>query len=187
VIRPWWRKGSRVAVGVIQQLFCRQFPGELSVPHLIHHIGAATEFRDLPATVHNDNALESGVCFRCTDDTGEWGEASARGQQEQVTTRQQIIRQQGAGRLSTDEKRVLDMQVLQTRRERAVRDLDTEKLEMVIKRRTGHAVRAHQWSAVEFEPEHGELSGFEAERWVAGDNEGKQPVRPVPNTHHFFV
>src|SRR6202049_594089 len=133
-------------------MFCRQFSSELSVAHLIHNVGAVTELCDLPATVHDDNALESGVCFRCTHDAGEWSEASARAQQEQVTTRQQIIRQQGTGRLGSQQKRVVDIQVLQTRRERAVRDLDTEKLEMIVKRCTGHAVRAHQWFALALEP-----------------------------------
>jgi hypothetical protein len=72
------------------------------------------------------------------------------------------------------------------RRERAVRDLDTEKLEMIVKRCTGHAVGAHQWFAVEFEPDHGELSGFEPKRWMASDNEAKQAVGPVPNVDNFF-
>src|ERR1700688_3608484 len=145
-------------------MFCRQFSSELYVAHLIHNVGAVTELCDLPATVHDDNALESGVCFRCTHDAREWSEASARAQQEQVTTRQQIIRQQGASRLGSQEKRVVDIQMLQTRRERAVGDLNTEKFEMIVKRRTGHAVGTHQWFAVEFESDHGELSGFKAER-----------------------
>jgi hypothetical protein len=109
-----------------------------------------------------------------------------RAHQEQVTTREQIIRHQGTSRLGSQEKRVVDIQMLQTRRERAVGHLDTEKLEMVIKRRTGHAVRAHQWFAVELEPNHGKLSGFEPKRWMARDNEAKQAVGPVPNVDNFF-
>jgi hypothetical protein len=57
---------------------------------------------------------------------------------------------------------------------------------MIVKRSTGHAVRAHQWFAVELEPDHGELSGFEPERWMARDNEAKQAVGPVPNVDDFF-
>jgi hypothetical protein len=56
-----------------------------------------------------------------------------------------------------------------------------------IERRSGHAVRAHQWSPVELKSDHGELSGVEAERWMARDNKAEQPVRPVPNAHYFFV
>jgi hypothetical protein len=57
---------------------------------------------------------------------------------------------------------------------------------MIVKRCTGHAVGAHQWFAVEFEPDHGELSGFEPKRWMASDNEAKQAVGPVPNVDNFF-
>jgi hypothetical protein len=57
---------------------------------------------------------------------------------------------------------------------------------MIVKRCTGHAVGAHQWFAVEFEPDHGELSGFKAERRMASDNEAKQAVGPVPNVDNFF-
>src|SRR6202051_4973351 len=109
-------------------MFCRQFPGELSIPYLIHNVGTVTEFCDLPATVHDDNALESGVGFRCAYDAGERSAARARAQQEQVTTGQQIIRHQGSCRLGSQEKRVIDIQMLQTRCQRTVRDLSTEKL-----------------------------------------------------------
>src|ERR1700688_2547013 len=161
-------------------MFCRQFSGELSVPHLIHNVGTVTKFCDLPATVHDDNALESGVSFRCAYDARERSEARARAQQEQVTTRQQIIRHQGTSRLGSQEKSVVDIQMLQTRCQRTVRDLDTEKLEMIVEWCTGHAVGAHQWFALELQSDHGELSGFEPKRWMARDNEAKQEVAPVP-------
>jgi hypothetical protein len=49
-----------------------------------------------------------------------------------------------------------------------------------------YAREANQRFAVELEPDHGELSGFEAERWMASDSEAKQTVGPVPNVDNFF-
>jgi hypothetical protein len=51
---------------------------------------------------------------------------------------------------------------------------------------TGHAVGTHQWFAVEFESDHGELSRFKAERRMAGDYETKQTTGPVPKADNFF-
>jgi hypothetical protein len=49
-----------------------------------------------------------------------------------------------------------------------------------------YAREANQRFAVELEPDHGELSVFEAERWMASDNEAKQTVGPAPNVDNLF-
>src|SRR5690606_10697159 len=65
------------------------------------------------------------------------------------------------------------------RGERAVGDLDAEKLQIVFVVGAGNAVGAHQRLALDFEAQHHEMAVVEAQAGIAGGLEGKQRVVPM--------
>src|SRR6202000_2039544 len=98
----------------------------------------------------------------------------------------EIVRDQRASCLAADQDGVAFLNLLQPRGQRTVGNLDAEELELFLMIGARHAVGAQQWTAVDLEADHRELSIEEAEAGIAGGGEAEQRVGPVPDGKNFL-
>lgn len=102
------------------------------------------------------------VCFRILDDAQKWCEPGSRGEQKQPAPRVQVVDDQGADRLGADQHLVACTDVLQSRCQRAIGHLDTEKLQMGVVVRAGDAVGTADGALPILKTEHDELPVLDA-------------------------
>ena len=107
------------------------------------------ELVDLAHAVHEHDLVEALVGVGVADDAHERRQAGAGREQVEVAAGQQVGQHQRAGRLAADQHLVADLQVLQPRGQRAVRDLDAEELEVLFPVGAGDRIGAHQRLAVD--------------------------------------
>src|SRR5882672_10994025 len=149
-------------------------------------LGVAELFADADAVRQND-VLESFVRFGIADDAEERGEARAGAEQVQALAGPQRVQDERAGWFIADEDFVARLEVLQSRGEGAVGDLDAVKLEVLLVVRAGQAVGAQQRPAFHFQADHHAVAVFEAQAAVAGGGEAAERVGPVADTQHGFA
>jgi hypothetical protein len=92
---------------------------------------------------------------------------------------------QGSYGLLAQEHFVAYLDMLQSRREQAVLDLDAQKLQMVLVVGAGDAVGAQSRLVIDLQSDHGEMTVFEAELRCAFSLEAEQAVVPVLDLGNF--
>ena len=165
--------------GVIGQLLAHEFADQLVVRQFIRDVVAVGEFGRPATAMHHDHALEALIDLGVLDQAQPGGEAGAGAEQEQIAALAQIVDQQRAGRLAADQNLVALLEVLQARGQRAVGDLDAEEFQLVLIRRAGEGIGAHQRPALGLDAHHDELTAAEAETRRARRAETEQTVGPV--------
>src|SRR6516164_131815 len=171
---------------IIDQFLAQQWPKQFIVAQLRDKLLAIGELGDLAAAMHKHNGIEALVDIRVLDQAREWRKPGAGREQQQPLAGKQIAGDQRTGRLAPDQNGVALPDLLQVRRQRPVGDLDREKLKLVLVIGAGHAVGAHQRTAVDFEADHRELTVLESKTVVAGRAEAEQSVGPVPDRKNFL-
>ena len=129
--------------------------------------------------MNQNDGFEFLVHFRVLDQAGERRQARPGRQQQQALARDQIVGDQRAGGLAPDQDGVALLDPLKPRCQRAVGDLDAEKFQLVLVIGARHAVGAHQWTAIDLEPDHRELAVLESKAGIAGSPEAEQRIGPV--------
>ena len=144
------------------------------------------QLADGPHAMDQHDLLEAFVDFGILDQAHERGKARTRGEHVQVAPRQQIVADQRAGGLAADHDLIADLEMLQTRRQRAVLHLDAKELEMIFVVGAGNRVGTHQRLAVDFQADHDELAILEPQATLARRPEAEQRIVPVMNAQHLF-
>src|SRR5665213_2422424 len=171
---------------VIHQLVAQQRPEKFIVLQPRHQLLAIGQFGHLPATMHQHDGLEAVIDVRVLDQARERRETRSGRQQQQALARDQIVGNQGAGRLAPDQDGVALPDLLQPRRQRAVGDLDGEEFQRFLVIGARHAVGAQQRTAIDLEADHRELPVKESKAGIAGGGEAEKRVGPVPDRKNFL-
>jgi hypothetical protein len=161
------------------QFLAHEIAKELVSPQLLNQMFDNRTLANPANTVDENYMLESLLNFRVLDDAHERRSARTRAQQIEPLTRFQIVQYQRTRGLPADENRVPLANVLQTGGERAVRNLDAQKLQVLLVIRTGDAVGTQQRPVIDMEPHHHELPILESQARIACGGEGELCVRPM--------
>src|SRR5262245_15684701 len=152
---------------------------QLIIRELFRYHLAISELLHAAAAVQQHDLFEALIGLGILDHRKEWRQPRAGADQVEVAAGFEIVDDQRAGRLAADDDGIADLEVLQTRGERAVLHLDGEEFELVFVIRAGDAVGAQQRLLADLQPDHGELAVAEAERGIARGGEGEEIVGPV--------
>src|SRR5690554_4798883 len=136
--------------------------------------------------MHQHDFLEQIVGFRVADDAHERSQSGAGAKQIEVFSRVQVVHDQRADRLAADKQRVAFFQVLQARGQRAVLNLDAEKLQVFFMIGADNAVGPKQGFALYRQSDHNEVTVLKAQALVTGGSETEQSVVPVMNADDVF-
>ncbi len=120
--------------GVVDQLRGGLRAEELVARQLLQDQLAVGQVGHLATTVDQHDLREALVDIRIADDTQERRQPGAAGQQVERARRQQVLHQQRACGLASDQDGVAGNHVREPRRERAVRHLDAEELQRLLVR-----------------------------------------------------
>ena len=136
--------------------------------------------------MHQNDALIALVDVGVLDQAGKGRKAGAGRQQQQALSGDQIVGNQGPGRLAADQDDVAFPNLLQPGGQRAVGDLDREELQLFLVIGAGHAEGAQQRTAVDLQADHGELAVLESEAGIAGGPEAEKRIGPVLDGKNFL-
>jgi len=164
---------------VVMEFLAYQFTEELVLAQIFDQVLDNGALAYPANTVNENHMLESFVDLRILDDAHERSRAGARAQQIEPLARLQVVKEKRAGWLTADKHRVPFADVLQAGRERAVRHLDAQKLQVLLMIRTSNAVRAQQRPVVDMQPHHDELPILEAQARIARGGEGELGIGPM--------
>lgn len=156
------------------------------VGQLVLDVVVIRQFVGPAHAMDQDHLLEALVDFRVVNQAHEGCQPGAGGEQEQAPAGLQVVQHQGSGCLAADVNRVVNLEVLQARCQRTVRDLDTEELQMLLVVGAGDAVSARQWLAVDIETDHDELTAGKAQTLRARGAERKQGIVPMVDRDDRF-
>ena len=135
---------------------------------------------------HHDPA-ELVVGLGVADDAEERREPGSGPEQIERAAGTEVVDHQGAGRLTADDDFVPGPEVLQTRGQGSVRNLDREELERVVVMGAGQRIGAQERLAVARQAHHHELAAAETERWRARGAETEQAIGPVMDAQDLLV
>jgi hypothetical protein len=164
---------------IVMQFLANQIAEELVSAQLFDQMLHNRALTNPANAMNEDDMLEPIVNFRVLDDAHKRRSARARTQQIEPLARLQIVEYQRTRRLAADQNGIAPANVLQTGRERAVRDLNAQKLEVFLVVRAGDAVGAQERPVIHVEPHHNELAVLKSQAGVSCGGESELSVCPV--------
>ena len=173
---------------IIKKSFTDHFAEVLMLGQLLLDVILIRQFGLEADTVGKDYLVEALVNIRILDDTHKGGEAGSRRQQPQTLARQQVVRHQCSGGFAAHKDLITGLDLLQLGGQRAIGDLDTEKLQLILIVGAGDGVSTQQRAAVRLlQANHGEMAILKAEAGVAAGLEAEQGLIPVMDFEHRFL
>ena len=145
---------------------------------------AIGQSRHFPRRMGEDDLIIPLIGFRVLDHAHERRQARTGAEQIEVLAGQQIVQDQRAGRLAADHDRIALLQMLQPGGQRAVLYLDAEEFQVLFVIRAGDTVGAHQWTPLDLQADHHELTVLEAQACIASGLEAEQRIVPMVHTEN---
>src|SRR5581483_608567 len=164
---------------VIMQLVPNQVAQVFVRPQILDFVLHHSRFAGPAHAVDEDDVLEALVKLRVLDEAHEGRRACPRTEQVQPLARLQVVQQQGARGLAADQDLIPLLDMLQAGRQRPIRYLDAEELEVLFMVRARNAISAQQRPLVDLEADHDELPVLEPKRCITCGREGELSICPV--------
>ena len=149
--------------GIVEKFAGRRFAQVLVLAHVRDDICRELQFGDLTAPLDRDDRFERVVSLWIAQNTGKGRKARAGRKQPEPLAGLQIRKQERSGRLAVDDNMIADPDVLQSRGERAVGNLDRKELQMVVIDGARHGVGTKQRAGLGLKTDHGELTALKTE------------------------
>src|SRR5258706_8788685 len=172
---------------VVDELLPNHFAQELIVRQLFCEPVTIGEVRDMAAPMHENDPLEPLIGFRIADDAEERRQSRPRAEEVKHFAGVQIIKNQRSGWLLAYKNVIAGLDVLEARRQRAIRHLYAEEFKRIVVVGARHAVSSNERPAIHFEADHGELAIRKSERRIAGCDEAEKLFIPVPDVQHSLL
>jgi hypothetical protein len=164
---------------IVMQFRAHQVAKELVSAQLLDQMLHNCTLANPADAVNENDVFEPIVDFRVLDDAHERRSTGARAQQVEPLAWLKIVEHQRTRGLAADQNRVALANVLQTGGQRTVRDLNAQKLEVLLVIRAGDAVGAQERPVIDGEPHHHELPVLKSQARVPCGGEGELSVRPM--------
>ena len=119
------------------------------------------------------------VCLGVLNNAHERRETGTGAHEIEIAARQQMIDDERASRFTADEKLIAHLNILQTRGQWAVLNLNTEEFEFLIVVRASDAVGAHKRLAIDVHANHDEMAVLKFESRVACGLKAEKRVVPM--------